>query len=202
MVAALSSSSSDGTPELAPDGLTIFFGTTRPGGMGSSDIWSAQRFSVVSGWDMPAVEAGLNTTASDYTPVPSEDLLGMTFSSTRDGTIDLFHATRAGAASAWDAPVKITELSTDTYDDTEAFLIDAERVIYFSSDRPGGQGGRDLWRASRADAAAAFDAPTPVSELNSSEDEQDPWLSPDGRTIYFASDRTGNWEIYVASRGY
>ena len=93
----------------------------------------------------------------------------------------------------------MTDVNTSSVE-AEPFLVDEGRVIYFTSDRPGGLGGRDMWRAVRADAASAFGTPEPVTELNSSADEQDPWLTQDERVIFFASDRAGNWEIYQASR--
>ncbi len=49
--------------------------------------------------------------------------------------------------------------------------------------------------------AAQWMPPVERAELNSAAVDLDPSLSPDGTTIYFASDRGGgNWEIYTATR--
>lgn len=40
----------------------------------------------------------------------------------------------------------------------------------------------------------------PLTSLNTPNQESDPFLSPDGRTIYFVSDRDGNRGVYTASR--
>ena len=40
----------------------------------------------------------------------------------------------------------------------------------------------------------------PVSELNTDDSEEDPWISEDGRHIFFMSDRNGRRRIYEASR--
>ena len=45
-----------------------------------------------------------------------------------------------------------------------------------------------------------FSTIIPIAELNSAFADEDLWLSPDGRTIYFSSDRTGNREIHIATR--
>jgi len=45
----------------------------------------------------------------------------------------------------------------------------------------------------------AFSVPQPATELNSN-DENDPWLSDDGRHILFDSDRSGQIKIYEAWR--
>ena len=41
--------------------------------------------------------------------------------------------------------------------------------------------------------------PQPLGDLNTAADERDPWLSPDGKTLYFTSDRGGVLSIYTAA---
>lgn len=36
--------------------------------------------------------------------------------------------------------------------------------------------------------------------MNSGGSEEDPWLSIDGHTMFFSSSRTGNYELYTATR--
>ena len=62
-------------------------------------------------------------------------------------------------------------------------------------------GDTEIFRTRRAAKGQPFEAPVAVDELNESVfDDQDPWLSPDGRTIMFASNRTGDSELYTATR--
>jgi hypothetical protein len=65
---------------------------------------------------------------------------------------------------------------------------DGETMLWGSKDRPGGPGGRDLWITRRA--AGAWSAPAPVS-FNSPAKDYDPAFTPDGRYVYFFSDRSG-----------
>jgi Tol biopolymer transport system component len=51
------------------------------------------------------------------------------------------------------------------------------------------------WRRSTNEA---FSVTQPLSDLNTPADERDPWLSPDGTTLYFTSDRGGILNIYTA----
>ncbi len=58
--------------------------------------------------------------------------------------------------------------------------------IVFTSDRPGGAGGLDLWQATLRDGR--WQDPVPLS-LNTPGQERDPYISRDGRWLLFASDR-------------
>jgi hypothetical protein len=62
----------------------------------------------------------------------------------------------------------------------------------------------DLYIATRATADDPFDTPLAIGELNTSADEGDPWLSDDGRRIYFSRKNGGlkisQFGIYYAER--
>lgn len=71
-----------------------------------------------------------------------------------------------------------------------AFSADG-RVVYFCSDRAGGQGGDDLYRVSMG-SDGRFGEPVNLGPaVNSAADEFAPMLSPDGRTLLFSSDGAG-----------
>jgi hypothetical protein len=42
--------------------------------------------------------------------------------------------------------------------------------------------------------------PVAVTELNTTTSEVDPWISDDQRTIVFASNRNGNFDLFIATR--
>lgn len=65
---------------------------------------------------------------------------------------------------------------------------DGRRIVWGSSDRPGGPGGRDLWQASLVDGR--WQNPEPLS-INTPSKDYDPMFSGDGRWLYFFSDRPG-----------
>jgi Tol biopolymer transport system component len=93
----------------------------------------------------------------------------------------------------------LTALSTDVEDQVPMLSAD-KLTVYLSSNRPGGKGGFDIWTAHRSTTADGFPAPTPVSELNSSAADYVGWLSPDNCRIYFSSNVSGTFDVYVASR--
>ncbi|MCC6784632.1 MAG: PD40 domain-containing protein [Planctomycetes bacterium] len=64
--------------------------------------------------------------------------------------------------------------------------LDERGELWFCSDREGGAGGFDLWRAAPL-GEGRFAAPTPLpATVNSPADEVDPALAPEGTTLVFA----------------
>jgi hypothetical protein len=71
--------------------------------------------------------------AQEISPWVSEDCLTLWFASNVRGTFDLYTATRSARDGPFDSPVLVTELSTDTVDETDPFLTPDQRHIYFTS---------------------------------------------------------------------
>jgi len=106
--------------------------------------------------------------------------------------------TTAGAALARDLPAIDIDLMprefardvvSSEYSDIRLTISpDGHTALWFSRNRPGGPGGYDIWMSRRV--GDAWQPPQPVS-FNSPTRDFDPAFSPDGRFVYFASDRAG-----------
>jgi Tol biopolymer transport system component len=76
--------------------------------------------------------------------------------------------------------------------------------LYFSSDRPGGFGGLDIWVSQRPSVNDPWGEPQNLGpNVNTPSTENSPALSPDGRRLYFQSDRPGAFgdlDLYVSKR--
>jgi len=140
----------------------------------------------------------LNSSAHDYSATVSASGLTIVFASERDGSTDLYIATRATTTGSWSTPNPITELNTSSLE-SGPFLSPDELTIYFESDRPGSV-GVDLYMATRLGVSAQFGAPVKISGVNTDADDVDPWLTTDLSVIFFASDRDGDLDIYRAAR--
>ena len=80
------SSASDNRPSITRDGLTIFFDSTRSGGLGGPDLYYATRSSTSEPFG-PAIHLqALSSSAFDARPYISKDGSFMTFSSARPGS--------------------------------------------------------------------------------------------------------------------
>jgi len=87
------------------------------------------------------------------------------------------------------------------YNTTPAYSPDGNE-LYFSSNRPGGSGGLDLFRATKL-ANGDFGNPVNLGpQINTHGNEMFPYVAPDGK-LYFASDGHpgfGKLDIFVAER--
>lgn len=191
----LNSADVETTPEVSPDGLTIYFASGRMPTLGGNDIWMATRASRTAAWGTPVQVSALSSTAADGAPVQIDEL-SILIDSDREGSLDIFLASRASAADAWGTPVVIGEL-VSAENEGNPMLSSDKLTIYFDSNR---SGNNELYAATRSSPAEAFGAPAPIAELNSTSADSDPWVSPDGRTMYFTSSRDGTQRLWQTTR--
>jgi hypothetical protein len=78
------------------------------------------------------------------------------------------------------------------YNDTYAILSRDELTMYFTSDRPGGAGGDDLWFATRESVNAPWGEPENMgATINTTYGDSLAVLSPNEHVMYFQSNRLG-----------
>lgn len=114
------------------------------------------------------------------------------------GGYDIWMSRRLGGS--WGTPEAVS-FNSPTRDFDPAFSADG-RYVYFSSDRPGGLGGDDIYRVPVT--REGFGAAEHLGPLiNSPGKEWAPMLSPDGKALLFSSDRAGGQgkqDLYIARR--
>lgn len=158
----------------------------------------AQRASTSDPWGTPAAVAELSSADNETTPEVSYDGLAIYFASNRAGgagSNDIWMATRASRADAWDTPVRVGELSTGSAEGAAASTDPL--VIVIDSDRAG---TLDVFVAQRSSPTATWVSPMPIGEVDTGQNEGNPMMTSDGLAIYFDSNRSGNNELYVATR--
>jgi hypothetical protein len=99
---------------------------------------------------------------------------------------------------AWGTPAPIAATVT-TSEEADPSVSTDELELFFDSNRTGGQ-ARAIWRAERPTRADPFTVVGLVAAVDSASDDTDAEISPDGRTLYFRSNRSGSNSIYVATR--
>lgn len=190
----------EGTPNLAADGLSLYFFSERAGGAGGRDLYVATRTSTSTEFDTVRELVGLNTPDREHLPRVSADELTLYFVSNRSGQTEIWRASRASRAADFADPELVPELNSDAEDGAVTLSPDGLEAI-LSSNRAGTLGGRDLYRATRSSTSEPFAAPEPLPELNSGVNDYDPTLSFDGTELFFVSNRNGsNTEVYRSQR--
>ncbi|HYZ49193.1 MAG TPA: hypothetical protein VE567_09905 [Sphingomonas sp.] len=151
------------------------------------------------GWTEP-VDAPIAGDGVEADPWFSPDGRTLWFISTRstDGVhrsdLDIWRATR-GKDGRWNKPERLPEPVNSS--GQEWFpRLDRDGWLYFGSDRPGGFGKTDIWRA-RQGRDGKWTVENAGAALNTADDEYEPLPSPDGRWMllsgadaYYRSERT------------
>jgi len=89
----------------------------------------------------------------------------------------------------WRDPVRLDGVNS-RHDDLGPRMTADGRFLLFYSNRPGGQGGYDLWAAARDDDGAFGEPFNLGAGVNSEFDEYGPAPSVDGKRLYFSTNRT------------
>jgi hypothetical protein len=182
----------EGTPFISRDGLVLVFFSERLGGVGDRDLYSSTRLSAGAAFSSLVHLASASSPQRDHAPWLSPDLLTLYFSSRRASpSDDIWLATRATSGATFATPTPVTELGSSG-DDVGITLTDDGLVAYLASNRAGGLGGMDIYRAARARLTDPFSIPELVPGLNTNANDAAPQLTADAEELFFVSDRNGN----------
>lgn len=114
------------------------------------------------------------------------------------GSCDIYFSSYS--EGVWSQPSNLKfPVNTSSWESQPSINADG-KMLFFSSSRPGGFGGKDLWY-SISNSQNVFTVPVNLgSMINTEGDEMSPFIHFDGKTLYFASDgRTGmgGFDIYM-----
>jgi len=199
----LNSKESDFSPAYA-DKLfnTLVFTSTRDASTGKGmDNWTGNSFSDLfiakldprGQWSTPVLleSAGvINTEANEGNPSLNSKYNQLYFTRCLNdkGTLQgcqIYVSRRSGRNWGEPKPIALGGDSTTVIGNPS--ISPDELMIFFSSDLEGGQGGKDLWFATRKSASEAFGKPMNLGPLvNTPGDEMFPFLRND-TSLYFAS---------------
>jgi outer membrane protein OmpA-like peptidoglycan-associated protein len=88
----------------------------------------------------------------------------------------------------WSEPKNLGEPINSGYSEKQPSISSDGKDLYFTSNRPGGKGGYDIW-VSSFDNDNKWGVPVNLGDsINTPDDDQSPYIHPDNQTLYFASD--------------
>ncbi len=146
----LNSDFHDRMPSISPDGKRLYFSSNRPGGYGKDDIWVSEYDDSKRLWTEPVnLGPSVNTAASEISPSVHVDGITLYFSSNRSGGLgsyDIF-VTQLLLEGGWKRPQNLGAPYNSPQDDEYPTVVRSGEFMYFSSNRPGGEGDFDIYRA-------------------------------------------------------
>jgi Tol biopolymer transport system component len=141
----------------------------------------------------------LNTTSNGEQGALSADELTIHFS--RDdgnGAYDIYEATRASKTASFGGAAPVPGVNSAAEDREPR--ITADGLTMFATSRATPSGQFRVTFASRASTSVPFGALQPVPVVNGTANDSDPFISADGRVLYFSSDRGGNYGLYRSTQ--
>jgi outer membrane protein OmpA-like peptidoglycan-associated protein/tetratricopeptide (TPR) repeat protein len=197
----------DYAPVISADETVLIFTSRRPGTTGGQKDETNQYFEDIymsakdsnSKW-MPPVNMGntINTGGHDASIGLSADGQEL-FVYKNDGNGDIYYSILNG--NKWSVPKKMpASINNPKSWEPSASITPDERIFFFSSDREGGFGGRDIY-VSKKLPNDQWALPMNLGpKINTPYDDDAPFIHPDGKTLYFSSkghNSIGGFDIFT-----
>jgi len=218
-VKKINSRESDFAPTFTSDNYNeLIFTSSREGSTGKeTDRWTNQNFSDLwtakldrkNEWSAPVLmdkSETINTNANEGSASMNSGFNTIYFTrcandQNKESGCQIYKSRRTGRN--WGKPEMVEIKGVDTLSTIgQPTVSDGELIIYFSADRRGGMGGKDIWVATRDTKSDEFRRPMNLGEVvNTPGDEMFPFLRND-TTLFFASDGHGGMgglDIFVTT---
>ena len=102
-----------------------------------------------------------------------------------DGGGDIYQSYLMG--NSWAVPEKLSGNINSSSWETYASISADGNLLYFVSDRPGGYGGRDIYRCNKLPNGDWAKAVNLGDKINTASDEGTPYIHPNGSLLFFSS---------------
>ena len=149
----VNSSADEAGPVLAfaePGPPTLYFSSTRAGGLGGSDLYMSQ---MTGAWSFGAAELvpGVNSASDDMQPSLSRNGQELVFASNRPGSLgfDIWSATRDSITSVWSDPANLGSNVNSAGNETRPSLSWDAEMLLFGTTRSGVEGISDIYYSTR-----------------------------------------------------
>jgi hypothetical protein len=138
-------------------------------------------------WVQPLGISSLNTKGNDAAVALSPDGQTLfTFDSDANNEGDLFYSKLNG--TQWSKPVRLNKNINSEFWEGSCSISNDGRFLYFSSDRPGGFGGIDIYVSEKKVNGDWGVAKNMGPAINTEYNEDAPFIHTDGITLFFSSE--------------
>jgi hypothetical protein len=202
----INSNYSEHSPLYSPKDNILMFTSRRynknstkyPDGQYDEDIYYSKWKN--NKWSKPKLMSVFDTPFNDATAsiIPQNGII-LLYKDDENGSI--YISRREG--NTWGAPKKMPRPINSRYRETHASMTNDGKQIFFTSNRPGGLGGLDIW-TSRLQDDGKWSKPVNLGDaINTAKDEESPNISGDGKVLYFSSEGRGGFggfDIFKSTR--
>ncbi len=201
----INSSAPDYNPYVSADESFMVFSSKRNGNIGNlidnegfntSDIFAAENN---GSWSKPKRLAPvINSPISDDCTGLTPDGISMCIRYDNNKMLgDIMVSELKGKSFL--RPMNASEVINTSAEESAACLSPDKQTMFFSSNRDGGIGGKDLYYTKRLPSGEWSQAVNLGSDINGVYDENFPCIAPDGETLYFCSyghNSMGGYDIF------
>ena len=103
-----------------------------------------------------------------------------------EGGGDIFYSERQPGGE-WGPPAPMPGIINSSFEEKSITISVDEKTLYFSSNRPGGFGGLDIYRATKDSKGEWTNVKNLGPTINTDMDDDGPFIDYDGVTLYFSS---------------
>lgn len=195
-------------PKINGDETEMYFTSRRPYGANPpmddeglyfEDIYYTKK--VNGKWSKPVrVDGAINSESHDaclYLSPDGQNMILYRTNSDNNNEGGIYQSQLSDGV--WTEPkLMIAEVNSE-YWETDANISADGNTLFYTSDKPGGQGGRDIWQMKKLPTGEWAKVQNLGYPVNSELDEEAPYLHPDGKTLYFSSkshSTMGGFDVY------
>lgn len=200
-------------PVISPDEESIIFTYRGKGSMGglvnannkpdpngdyNEDIFISTKVNGV--WQKATPMTELNTIGNDAAIAISPDGKLLFIFKSESGNGDIYVSKREGGKYLTSEKLP-GEVNSEYWEGSVSLSTDQQK-LYFSSNRPGGFGGNDLYVATKKEDGTWGNVKNLGDKINTEFDEDAPFISPDSRTLIFSSEghnSIGDFDLFTSN---
>jgi hypothetical protein len=173
-------------------------------GLGLLLLVSATLVCGQEGKQVKPVNLTCNTAADESDPAVASDGRTLYYSVKVKDRWQFMASRRASAAAPWKPGEPLDDPINSPVDDRGITLTPEGRYpqyLYYATKKDNLKDANwDLYVAVKQGPGKVFSSATPVNAVDTADDERCPWLTGDGRHLYFSRKTKDGWRVFVASR--
>lgn len=181
-------------PLLSPDGKQLYIMSNRPGGKGGHDIWVSEL--IEGNWTTPKnLDGPMNSAYSDHCLYFAGDDWEIAYwTSTRPGGFggnDIWTSEKVDGV--WQAAVNLGPNVNSAASEHHSLPSPDGNSLYVTTTRDDGFGGEDIFVTTRDGNGNWSELTNLGAQVNSDQHDRCPAFSPDFKTFFFDSERSGGY---------